>query len=394
METFKMDYKGVEIAVTKFDDGRYVAALPTRHTDKGNEIRSEIRRVDGAWMFSSYEPKNPEYYFNVWLRDDGSMDAANDIGKINSKKMFDPDMPRGDDIVNDICQDIVDVVKKVAEHERLGIPMENVVALRKKYLESCLELLGYSSTDRVKKGEIDIKKCCMGLGKVAGRLEEYINLGAYVFQRKPGDYGMDIPSDMSKEQAKELILKVAEQTKANLERITTERELNDTKREVVPNFGLTMKEDLPPEEWENYINQCQNVARLLLELNYDIVPGMDRVGLTDLSELTGLDLHDRISRVIDTKAFSVACNSEDRYVRDQNDKFSETIDYLVDDSERVINSSPGAALRFLKEQAVASRREREEYIKKYDEIEKLYYSKIKKQEEKPIEEEGREGYGD
>ena len=66
---------------------------------------------------------------------------------------------KDDDIVNDICQDIVDVVKKVAEHERLGIPMENVVALRKKYLESCLELLGYSSTDRVKKGEIDIKKC-------------------------------------------------------------------------------------------------------------------------------------------------------------------------------------------------------------------------------------------
>ena len=146
--------------------------------------------------------------------------------------------------------------------------------------------------------------------------------------------------------------------------------------------------------YDVYATNVSRVAELLLELNYDIVPEMDKITLKDETGLDGLDLGDKISRVIYTKEFSEACHTEDNYVKAENERLAGEIDRLIDDSDRVIKSSVGAALDFLKRQAMISRDERNSYIEKYQEIEKLYYSKlgIKKpedpvQDDKKVEEE-------
>ena len=219
-------------------------------------------------------------------------------------------------------------------------------------------------------------------------------------QTKPGIYEVNVPEGMTQDELKDVIIAVGTDVRKLNERMDAEEDLNQTKRAVLPNFGLTMTDEVKPDEYAVYSENVAKVAELLLELNYDIVAENDRKTIKDESGLDGLELGDKISRVIDTKEFSEACHTEDNYVKTENERLAEEIDRLIDDSERVINSSVGAALDFLKRQAMISRDERKEFIEKYQEIEKLYYSKLgmKKpedpvqDEEKVEEEEGIEPY--
>ena len=402
METFKVKYKGQLADAIVTDSGMYAVQLPTRKGDRGTTYTERIVRRDNKWEFSSREDEHPDYFFTVGLYDDGTMEWQNDMsgGPKKTIEKFDPKFYDRNDTVECVCAEIYDIAKQFEEYEKLGISAEKVVNLRKVYLASMIKMLGYQSTDMVKK-EPDPNRSYLALGKVASMLERYKNLATMFSQMKPGLYSVNVPEGMSQEELKNIVFAVAADIKSVNERMAAEDDLTQTKRGVLPTFGLTMREDLSEEEWSLYSTNVSRTAELLLELNYDIVPDMDKITLKDESKLDGLDLGDRISRLIDTKEFSEACNIEDNYVKAENDRLASEIDRLIDDSDRVINSSVGAALDFLKRQAMISRDERDDYIKKYEEIEKMYYSKLGKtkpeepvHEEKNEEEEGTDPYED
>lgn len=400
METFKINYKGEKIKATRTDYGTYIAELPPVIGDHGVEYENKISRVDNGWRYSQTDAAHGDY-FDVYLYDDGTYGWTNEmLNHIKkSEKKFNPNAIDQTDPVDKVCGDIYEVVEQFYQYEKRGISADKVIALRKSYLDSMLRMLGYSSTDRVKK-ETDPNKGYLALGKVASMLERYKNLATLFRQVKPGEYEVDIPDDMSQEELAQLFLSVGQDMKSVNERMTAKDDLNQQMRGILPTYGLTMRDDISSEEWELYSTNVSRTAELLLSLNYDIVPEMDKITLKDESKLDGLELGDRISRVIDTKEFSEACNIEDNYVKAENERFAEEIDRLIDGSDRVIKSSVGASLDFLKRQALISRDERDEYIQKYEEIERLYYSKlgIKKpedpaqDEEKVEEEEGIEPY--
>lgn len=395
METFKIKYKGEKIDAVKTDHGGYSATLPLRKGDRGAFFTETVSRVGNGWRFSSTESVHPDYYFDVYLYDDGTTGWTNDMQNriVKSDSKFNPSFYDKTDPVAKVCADMYEVIQGFYEHEKRGIDAEKVIGLRQAYLSSMLRMLGYSSTDRVRK-EVDSDKSFKALGKIASMLERYKNLAAMFKQSRPGVYEVNIPDGMTQEELKDTIVSVANDVKSLNERMDAEEDLNQTKRAVLPTFGLTMKDDIPQEEYDVYATNVSRVAELLLELNYDIVPEMDKITLKDETGLDGLDLGDKISRVIDTKEFSEACHTEDNYVKAENERLAGEIDRLIDDSDRVIKSSVGAALDFLKRQAMISRDERNGYIEKYQEIEKLYYSKlgIKKpedpvQDDKKVEEE-------
>lgn len=401
METFKINYKGEKIDAVKTDHGGYTATLPVRFGDKGTVYTETVSRVENGWRFTSTESEHADYYFDVYLYDDGTTGWTNDMQNriVKSDSKFNPSFYDKSDPVAKVCADMYEVIQGFYEHEKRGIDAEKVIGLRQAYLHTMLKMLGYTSTDRVGK-ELDPNKSFKALGKVASMLERYKNLATMFKQTKPGVYEVNVPEGMTQDELKDVIIAVGTDVRKLNERMDAEEDLNQTKRAVLPNFGLTMTDEVKPDEYAVYSENVAKVAELLLELNYDIVAENDRKTIKDESGLDGLELGDKISRVIDTKEFSEACHTEDNYVKTENERLAEEIDRLIDDSERVINSSVGAALDFLKRQAMISRDERKEFIEKYQEIEKLYYSKLgmKKpedpvqDEEKVEEEEGIEPY--
>lgn len=377
METFKIKYQGQMIDVIKTNDGGYKVILPTQIGKNGTKIEETITRVQDGWRFSSIEPEDPESFFHVFLNDDGTVKWTNDLssGQGRTARRFNPQLCDKTDLIDKVCMQIYDVVQGIYDYVERGIDAEKVVGLRKIYLRMMLKMLGYSSTDRVKK-EFDVNKSYMALSRVADMLEKYVNIAQYYKQKTPGVYEVSIPEDMSTEELKAKIISMGEDIKKLNEKMEVEDDLKQTNRTLLPTYGLTMRDEVPQEEWDVYSTNVSRVAELLLELNYDIVPEMDKITLKDETGLDGLELDDRISRVIDTKEFAEACHTEDAYVQAENERMAQEIDRLIDGSERVINSSIGDALNFIKKQALILRDTRQEYIDKYKEIEELYYSKL------------------
>jgi len=101
--------------------------------------------------------------------------------------------------------------------------------------------------------------------------------------------------------------------------MNTRNQLFERIREIYPDFGLHMQEKTSPEDYETYISSKKDFKKTLLkQTSYS-----NDSDLEDILE----DKRNNISRVIDSKKFSKACQIEDTFILSELgiflDKFSE-----------------------------------------------------------------------
>lgn len=392
MENFEIMYRGIKLQASRDNNGSLSIQLPEREGNYGSKYLDRIDRVENGWRYSSIDSNNPEYYYLVWLNDDRSMGWTNDIenGKLHQvRDKFDPKLPNGTNIINDQCKIIYEVLQKVVERDLLGMSAEDVLALRQEWLDTSLQILGYSSTDRVKE-PLNDSAGYMALGLIHHQLggEEngesigIRNLGSYVFQKVSADgkksCGFNIPKGIDRAELKKMVQQLQINVDTNRELIATQ-DGNDGKdgkneliRGILPDYCLNMKGKIPKEHWKLYSSVVADTAKLLMEINYDLVPELDKRELEDATKLDELDFNHKIGLVIDTTEAAIACSIDDVFVMEETERVSDTAEALIGESDRVRNSSVGAALEFLKDQAMITREKKEKYYETFDELDKKY----------------------
>lgn len=399
MEKFELMYRGTKLQGTKSDNGDIIIHLPERKDSKGEGYVDTIERTVDGWMYNSMNLNDPKYFYNVWLNDDFSMARSSSFQKgiQTSTEKFDPNMKPGKSQMNDQCKVIYEIVGKMLEYELFGRSAEEVLKLRQDWLATSLQILGYASTDRVKKGLSD-SAGYMALGMIHHQLAgvEYEtvdgkevtrdvgmkNLGANLYQKitPSGDkkYSIHIPQDMDRRKLKEMIEVLETHVKTNKEFIETQdgTSSRDGKMELIrgilPDYCLDMKGKIPEEHWAIYSKVVEDTAKTLMAMNYDLVPELDRINIPDATKFDELEFEDLIGSLVDTKEAAIACSIDDVFVMQETSRVEKQAEFLIDNSERVQASAVGAALHFLKEQAVLTREKKEKHYAEFDRLDKKH----------------------
>lgn len=140
-------------------------------------------------------------------------------------------------------------------------------------------------------------------------------------------------------------------------------------REIYPDFGLNFKEKVSPEDYETYTTGKKNLKKVLFK-TYQFS------GDSDLSEYLENARND-ISKVIDSKEFSRACQIEDSFILSELgiffDKFAELppekqAEFKKAKIQKSKNSKPVGILDF----ANRLKSEKEKKLEQYETIQNLY----------------------
>lgn len=140
-------------------------------------------------------------------------------------------------------------------------------------------------------------------------------------------------------------------------------------REIYPDFGLNFQEKISPEDYETYMAGKKNLKKVLFK-SYPFS------GDSDLGEYLENARND-ISKVIDSKEFSRACQIEDSFILSELgvffDKFAELppekqSEFKKAKIQKSKNSKPVGILDF----ANRLKSEKEKKLEQYEAIEKLY----------------------
>lgn len=382
MENYEVKYKGSTAIAYKDEKGGYRVLLPNK-----GEIREAIFREKDGWMFMATEP-GTDYCFNVWLKDDGRMFYTNDMIKTVKEctERFSPNSPETDDVTR-TCKDMFDVIKQLAEYEKtcqsLGASPTEILDLRKRWLSSSLRILGYSTTDKVKH-PLEESSEFFHLGLICDQIRTAGNIGRYM-KREAYPNGREscfvkLPENPEElEELKAMIEQLRENVERNEEIIETQPERDDLFRGIESTYCTNMRASIPPEHWDVYVTAVEQAAKGIMEINYDLVPELDRVGLRDAtvlpdySEEKRVDFQGIISDAIDTTESAVGCSVEDAYVMEQNNFLERKATTWIGDSERVKSSTPGAALEFLKQQAMSTRVTKQKYYDDFAQLDEQYY---------------------
>lgn len=340
MEIFEVLYREKKVKAIKRENGDIHVILPTRHGEKGNEFQERISRDAKGWKFSSSLISNPEYGFNLWIRDDGKLAYRTlDSNKILvTKEVFKPDLNNGGKL-NNIATELYNIVEQLNSYEKRGIPVSSTCKLRNKKLEATLKLLGYSSIEEITE-DLNDSKGYLALARIGKQLEDYINLGAYIHLEGREDLiRVNIPEEMTREEFINLAIPVTDEYSSDLEYIKEQDEQREQKRSLLPDYCEEMSKKMPFGEWLIYSKVIRETAQLYLELNADLISSVSGVQINDLSQLTGTELEDRISKLIDSKEFATACEIESRFCIREGKRLIKEVDSILQSADETIRSS-------------------------------------------------------
>ena len=318
MEIFEVLFRGKKAIAVKKNNGEIYVNLPVRRSKQGNEIRESISRDANGWKFSCFVVGNSDISFKVWIMDDGRIACYSSKEKkhVIAKEKFDPNTKKDGQVYN-IAKELYKTIQQLEEYKKSDIPVSATYKLRREKLKTTLKLLGYDSIEQVN-SELDDSRCYLSLSRIGEQLEHYINLGAYVhYEGNINDEDtirVNIPEGMSREDFIGLVSPVTEEFFADKESIGQQEDKIRERQEIIPDYCTQISRKIPYAEWLLYKRIIQETAQLLLELNADLLSTNERNGLTDSSSLTGTELEDRISKLIDSRDFSKACNIESRFL--------------------------------------------------------------------------------
>ena len=148
MEIYEFDHGWDLIRVRIRKAGSVYVDLPARFGERGGIFRESIVLEDRGWRFTSTQSDDCEYYFHVWLTDDGRLSWANDMsrGIQYCSEKFDPNYPNAG-YLNDTALKLYTISQEVKKYQARNLPTHEVFELRKRYLNAVLKMLGYEVND-------------------------------------------------------------------------------------------------------------------------------------------------------------------------------------------------------------------------------------------------------
>lgn len=287
-------------------------------------------------------------------------------------------------------------MERFDEHGKIGMTAAEIVELRREKLNMALKLLGYSSISSVR-NELNDVSGYMALDRIGKQLENYTNLGAYVYvtgvENGVTTYGFNIPEEMSQEEFQAMIQTARaelDEDKAFVEEKDDQYSRMRDKNYLMPDYFLNMREKVSEEDWAKYSKVVRDTAQLYLELNSDLVPYGDRMGMgvADAHTLVGNEVKDRIARLIDTQQFSEAEHIS--YAVQQKDAraFANMIDTMFEEEPTLTRSGIKDSLEDLRDIALATEQEKRDIVGRYNQfMQEISNRKVKRPED--IEKRGR-----
>ena len=106
------------------------------------------------------------------------------------------------------------------------------------------------------------------------------------------------------------------------------------KRVILPEYRKNMKEKIGEYTFDTYEEKVKAVAILLLELNADLLTEEQRskLGIEAFKLMDELTVKDKISSVIDSEEFNLACRIEDEFAYDETEELLNVISYFIENS--------------------------------------------------------------
>lgn len=384
MESLILSHKGNKIIYTKMRNGTKTILLPSVIDENGKYHKNSIEQDSIGWRISS----------NVWLTDEGRIrynsNEAPELAYLEDR--IDPEK-QSDDPIYCRAQELYSILReniaKIVAYENADWTPESVIELRKKQLIGYLKLLGYNSISDIRKKEDPSGKYA-ALPRVGEKLESYDGLD--FVRRKEGamfteSFIVNIPEFYSGEECdpEEVLRKysakiagVEAEFQSDLEFVQKRNEDLDRSRGILPDYFSNMKRKLKPEEWNTYQLSVIKIAKLVMGLNYDILSMPDRDRIPDLTGLSGEEVSDKISQLIDdVRFFDTAADIENRYAAQESENFVTRVDELSESSEAFQMGELAKSLAELKDEALATRDEKSQKIASYNKMNNLYKNMTK-----------------
>ena len=188
------------------------------------------------------------------------------------------------------------------------------------------------------------------LRRIGEKLKKYINLGAYVrVERKENDEDvikLNIPKEMTREEFLEEVEPVKNDYLEEKQFAEEQAEIREEKRDILSDYCAHARIKMPQADWLLYTSILRETAKLLLELNADILESNQNTKIPDLSQLTEKELEDRISKLINSKDFSKACEVEKTFLVREARRLSDELGYQLSElGEQGKSTSIGETLQ-------------------------------------------------
>ncbi len=388
---FRDGWDKIKVKFTK-TGGVYVD-MPVKFGRGGVVLRDSIVREERGWRFSSTQDDCIDYYFNMWLDDDGTLSWVNDMmyRRQYATEKFNPDYPNAG-VLNDTAIKLYNVSQRIKNYQNRMLPTHEIFELRQLYLKTALKMLGYDSVDAVG-GKLDDSRGYFCLTKVVDALENYVDLSRVVYSLgKAGDYDL-FQSRIAEDATRESVLEFAKPVKYQIDEFVKymkerEDELQE-KRLVYPEYKRNMSVKAGEYTWGEYEEKVKAVAMLLLELNADLLTEEQRTkfGIEQVIFVDAIESKDKISKLIDTQEFNDVCRIEDEFVYEEAEELVRRISNLN-------NSDNPAKEAFSREDVVRllssemkELEERKNSVDVQETLHKKYYSRKSKQQVKVAEDE-------
>lgn len=388
MEVFDFDYGWKRIRARLMGKGSVYIDLPSRHG-----FRDTIVLENRGWRFTSLQYDCTDYFFHMWMDDNGNMSYANDMtsGIEYMREPYNPDYPNAG-VLNDTAKLLYTVSHTIREYQKRDLPVEEIFKLRKLYLNVALKTLGYDTVDAVAE-PLDDSRGYFGLNKVVDCLENYLDVSILVHSLgKYGDYDQ-IKCRALKDATREQILDDVRPVKQQVDELVAfmqrkENELKD-RRNVLLEYRRNMKEKIGELSFGNYEEKVKAVAMLLLELNADLLTEEERnkLGIKELVLCNDIDIKDKISRLIDSEEFNLACRIEDEFAYDEAEELVNAIKVLKVSGDKTNGGFTREEIVEMLSSELEEFEERKQSVDVQEGIRKKYYTRQnKKIDNKELEE--------
>lgn len=125
MREFEITYKNKRLSATKDKDGNYSVNIPSE-----DGCYTRILNTNVGWLFSTFNVEQ-DYFFEVWLRQDGKLGWRNDVDKKDhiTTEAYDP-ITENVGNLNDVARELYSVVRQFYGYQKFGISPILVVDLK------------------------------------------------------------------------------------------------------------------------------------------------------------------------------------------------------------------------------------------------------------------------
>ena len=345
MEIFEVFFRGKEVKAVKDSAGKIYIRLPHWKAKSGKRIDEIISRESNGWKYEVISDFDFDNSSELWIRNDGRIawNTKGDGKIVVSKQHFNPDSPKAGKL-NAIVTELYRTVEQLKVYEKRNIPASTMIDLRRKKMLLALKLLGYSSINDVRI-ELEESKICFALGRIREQLDNYVSLGAYVHLegREKGEeiIKLNIPEEMTGEEFAEMAKPVEDEYLADVEFSEGQEDKKARKREICRGYCEITSRKMPQSDWLLYTRILKETAQLLLELNADLLESSAPMEISDLSQLADKEVKDRISRLIESKDFTKACEIEKRFLVREAKKFIDEVEYILRENGEESRNSYG-----------------------------------------------------